>query len=311
MKYVVTGGAGFIGSHIVEELVSRGETVIVIDDLSTGSLDNLSRVVDKIAFIKGSILDRDLLETHMVGVDFVLHLAAFVSVAESVDNPMLCHNINSTGTLNVLMAAKKCGVKRVIYSSSAAVYGDDPVLPKKEDMLPSPKSPYAASKLSGEYYCYMFNHLYGLETVVLRYFNVYGPRQRADSEYAAVIPKFVDAIKSGRQPMIFGDGRQTRDFCFVSDVVNANLLSCSSSDAPGKVFNIANGRTLSILQVLSVLCTSLGKDVNPVHKEERAGDIKHSSADIVKAEKMLSYRPDISFEEGIRKIVHSVGNIFK
>ena len=301
LKAVVTGGAGFIGSHITEELLARGYRVVVVDDLSTGSLENINGLdgLGRLEFIQGSVTDAALLESTLQGAAFVFHQAAIPSVPLSVEHPLPTNEANVTGTLNVLNAARTAGVRKVVYASSSSVYGDTPILPKREDMPPSPLSPYAVSKLAGEYYCAAFNAVYGLPAVSLRYFNVYGPRQSAISAYAAVIPKFIEAVKAGRPPLIFGDGTQTRDFTFVKDVVQANL-SAALSPAVG-VYNIGCGQRVSLnqlaLQVLSLLARP---DLVPVHDVSRPGDVAHSLADISRAWEAFGYQPEYSLEQGLR-----------
>jgi len=281
---VVTGGAGFIGSHLTRSLMKRDYNVKVIDNLSTGKLKNIEGLIagNDIDFIQGSITSLSLLQNLFQDVSCVFHLAAIPSVPRSIDEPIPSHQVNATGTLNVLLAARDNRVNKVIYSSSSSVYGDTPTLPKKESMLPNPQSPYAVAKLSGEYYCRVFQEAYGLPTVCLRYFNVFGPRQDPDSQYAAVIPKFIRSCLEGNSPTIFGDGEQTRDFTFVSDVVSANLLA-EESKVSG-VFNISRGDSITINQLAEYIIKLIGSNVEPVYKEPRPGDIKHSLADVSKAE---------------------------
>ena len=298
-KVVVTGGAGFIGSHLVAELAGRGYHVIVLDDLSTGAMPNIAPLLkdNNVTFTEGSIIDLPLLRSLLQGVRFVFHLAALPSVPRSVKDPLTSHEINATGTLNVLVAARDCAVKKVIYASSSSVYGDTPTLPKREDMPPHPQSPYAVTKLIGEYYCHVFHQVYALSTVCLRYFNVYGPRQDPSSEYAAVIPKFIKMVFEGNPPVIFGDGTQTRDFTFVKDAIAANILS-AESDATG-VYNIGAGKNISINQLARLIIGFSGNNMSPVHKEPRPGDIIHSLADISRA-KAFGYEPKYSLEEGLQ-----------
>ena len=303
-RAVVTGGAGFIGSHIANELVARGYQVAIIDDLSTGNKENIAALLKQsnVEFIEGSIVDLSLLNKLFRGVDYVFHLAAIASVPRSVKNPQASHEVNITGTLNVLLAARDTGVKKVIYASSCAVYGDIPTLPIKEEMLPKPQSPYAATKLAGEYYCQAFHRVYGLPTVCLRYFNVYGPRQDPDSQYAAVIPKFIQRVIDDKPPIIFGDGEQTRDFTFIIDVVEANILA-AESEATG-VFNIGRGQSISITRLTELILGLAGNNVKPVHEEPRPGDIIHSLADISRA-RSFGYEPSYNLEEGLRKTIAS------
>ncbi len=301
MRYVVTGGAGFIGSNIVRHLVEQGEDVIVIDNLATGKEDNLRDVKGKIKFIKKDVCD--IQTEDFKGVDFVLHQAAIPSVARSVRDPLASNKANVEGTLKVLIAAKDAGVKRVVYAASSSAYGDTPTLPKKEDMPPNPLSPYALTKLTGEYYCKIFYKLFGLETVILRYFNVFGPYQDPTSEYAAVIPKFITAVLKGEQPVIFGDGTQSRDFTFISNVVKANILACTAKDAAGKVINVACGARIDLNELLKLINKILGRNIQPRYSEGRKGDVKHSLADISLAKDVLGYKPEIGFEEGLRKTI--------
>ena len=303
-RAVVTGGAGFIGSHIADELVARGYQVAIIDDLSTGNKENIAALLKQsnVEFIEGSIVDLSLLNKLVRGVDYVFHLAAIASVPRSVKNPQASHEVNITGTLNVLLAARDTSVKKVIYASSCAVYGDTPTLPIKEEMLPNPQSPYAATKLAGEYYCQVFHQVYGLPTVCLRYFNVYGPRQDPDSQYAAVIPKFIRRVIDDKPPIIFGDGEQTRDFTFIIDVVEANILA-AESEATG-VFNIGRGQSISITRLAELIIELTGIILKCVHEEPRPGDIIHSLADISRA-RSFGYEPRYNLEEGLRKTIAS------
>lgn len=301
---LITGGCGFIGSHIAEALVADGVKVRVFDNFSSGKLENLKGFGADIEVIRGDVCDPDDLSAAMKGVNHVFHEAALVSVAVSVEKPVDNDAINIRGTLNVLQAARAAGVRRVVFATSAAVYGNNPVLPKREDMLPEPESPYALGKLTGEYYLKLFSSLYGLETVALRYFNVFGPRQDGKSMYSGVISRFTDDLKSGRIPTIFGDGQQTRDFVYVKDVVQANLLAMRSLRVGrGEIFNVATGRTVSLLQLLDALKKITGSQVTPQFKEARAGDIKHSLADISKIQMALGYAPKFGLEEGLRAIL--------
>ncbi len=300
MKVVVTGGSGFIGSNLAGELV-RDHEVTVIDNLSTGRIENLDYIRDKIELINGSILDLDLLRVVFAGADTVFHQAAIPSVQRSVDNPIASNQANVDGTLNVLVAARDCGVRKVVYASSSSVYGDTPTLPKREDMKPNPKSPYAVSKLAGEYYCRVFSDVYGLKTACLRYFNVFGPRQDPKSEYAAVIPRFVTRILEGKPPVIYGDGQQTRDFTFVKDVVKANILA-GRGEAEG-VFNIACGRRISLNDLALRIMEIAGNQVEPVYDKPRAGDIKDSLADISAARRAIGYYPDYDMDSGLKETI--------
>ena len=303
MRIVITGGAGFIGSNLAEVLaLAPNNEVCVVDDLSTGRVENIP-VAGGIEFIKGSITDLQLMNEVLADADFVFHQAALPSVQRSIEDPAHTNEVNIRGTLNVLMAARDAGVKKVIYASSSSVYGDTPELPKREGMTPNPLSPYAVTKLVGEYYCKVFNDVYGLNTISLRYFNVYGPRQDPHSEYAAVIPRFVSRILKGEPPIIYGDGQQTRDFTFVKDVVNANILAMKS-DATG-VYNIASGRRISI-QGLATLITRLtgrDRDVEPVFDKPRKGDVRHSLADISRARADMGYKPEYSLERGLEETI--------
>ncbi|GAB4572438.1 MAG: SDR family oxidoreductase [Anaerolineae bacterium] len=302
--YLVTGGAGFIGSHIVEALVEAGETVRVIDNFATGRPENLAPFRDRITFYELDITDRAALDEAFDGVDYVLHQAAIPSVPRSVDDPLGTHDANVTGTLNVLDAARKAGVRRVVYAASSSAYGEIAGEYKREDMNPSPLSPYAAAKLAGEHYCQAFFHVYGLETVALRYFNVFGPRQDPTSQYAAVIPLFVTAMLDGRPPTVYGDGLQSRDFTYVANVVRGNLLACKApAAAAGQVINMACGDSISLLDLIAEINAILGTDIAPVHTAPRPGDIKHSKADITRARELLGYEPQVSFREGLARTV--------
>ncbi len=303
-KTLITGGCGFIGSHIAEALVADGTNVRIFDNFSSGKLENLNGFGSDIEVIRGDICDPESLNGAMKGITQVFHEAALVSVAVSVDKPLDNDAINIRGTLNVLQAARVAGVKRVVFATSAAVYGNNPDLPKRENMLPEPESPYALGKLTGEYYLKLFSSLYGVETVALRYFNVFGPRQDGKSMYSGVISRFTDDLRNGRTPTIFGDGQQTRDFVYVKDVVQANLLAMRSSKVGrGEIFNVATGKTVSLLQLLDTLKKITGIQVAPQFKEARAGDIKHSLADISKIRDALGYAPKFGLEEGLRAIV--------
>jgi len=302
-RYLVTGGAGFIGSNIVEELVKRKQEVVVIDDLSTGKRENIEPFLDMITFIEGDIRDRELVRKALDGVDYVLHQAALASVPRSIENPILVNEVNVSGTLILLEESRRAGVKRFVYAASSSAYGDTEILPKREDMNPSPLSPYAISKLTGEYYCSVYYKVYGLETISLRYFNVFGPRQDPNSQYAAVIPIFITKLLMGESPTIFGDGEQSRDFTYVSNVVNANLLAATSDNAKGQVVNIACGERYTLNELLDILKRMIGKDIKAIYTDPRPGDVKHSQADISLATKLLGFKPEISFEEGLKKSV--------
>ena len=301
--YLVTGGAGFIGSHIVDKLVQLGEKVRVIDNFVTGKKENLAKSINKIELINGDIRDRKKLQVALKSVDFVLHQAALRSVPRSVDDPISTNDVNITGTLLLLEQSRKCKVQRVIYAASSSAYGDSPELPKKETQLPAPVSPYAVSKLAGEYYCSMYNKLYGLETISLRYFNVFGPRQDPASEYAAVVPKFIELALKGKTLEIHSDGLQSRDFSYIDNVVSANLLAVKSKKGIGEVFNIACGEKWTILDIAETIGRIIDKKLKYHHTPLRKGDVRHTLADISKAKKMLGYKPITNFEEGMRKTV--------
>ena len=298
MKTIITGGAGFIGSNLAEELSKKHE-VVIIDDLSTGRVENVKDL--DLELVQGSITDPDLLKENFRGVDCVFHQAALPSVQRSIEDPVRANEVNICGTLNVLVAARDAGVAKVIYASSSSVYGDTPTLPKREDMKPDPKSPYAVAKLTGEYYCRVFNEIYGLKTVALRYFNVYGPRQDPSSDYAAVIPKFANRAMAGKPPIIYGDGEQTRDFTFVRDVVQANVLAMESS-ATG-VFNVAAGTRISVNNLAGMIMEIIGNRVDCVYEEPRAGDVRDSLGDISKAYAGFGYAPRYGVEEGLKETI--------
>jgi nucleoside-diphosphate-sugar epimerase len=300
-QYLVTGGAGFIGSNIAEKLVARGDKVRILDNLSTGKTENMDGFRDKIEFVHGDIRYLNTVMEAMDGVDYVLHQAALPSVPRSVQTPLESNDNNTNGTLNILYAAKQNNVKRVVYAASSSAYGESPTLPKVETMKPAPLSPYAVNKLVGELYCSVFNTVYGLETVAIRYFNVFGPRQDPTSYYSAVIPKFIKALLEGRQPTIFGDGEQSRDFTYVDNVVHANLLACKAQDAAGEMMNVACGERITLNELVSSLQKILGIDISAKYESPRAGDIKHSLADIAKAEKLLGYEVQVSMQEGLTR----------
>ncbi len=302
-KYIVTGGAGFIGSNIVRELVRRGESVKVIDNLSTGHRENLEDLMDKIEFVKADIGDLEALQKEFKGADYVLHQAALCSVPRSIDNPINSNDANVAGTLNVLTAARDNKIKRVVYASSSSVYGDITTPAKIEEERGKILSPYALTKLAGEIYCQLFYELYGLETVVLRYFNVFGPSQDPESQYAAVIPLFIKAALNNESPVIFGDGVQSRDFTYVANNVEANILAATRPGIAGEVFNIACNTSISLNELVAEINHILGKNIKPVFKPRRSGDIKHSKADITKAKTLMGYEPKVSFREGLKKTV--------
>ena len=300
MKFVVTGGAGFIGSHLVEAIAGSHE-VVVIDNFSSGKRENLRRFADSISGIQGSITNLPLLKDAFKGAEGIFHLGAIASVARSVDNPIATHETNLTGTLNVLLAARDCGVRTVVFSSSSAVYGDEPTLPKREDLPSVPLSPYAVSKLAGEYYCKVFSELFGVRTVSLRYFNVFGPHQDPQSEYAAVIPKFITKLLNNQPPVIFGDGKQTRDFVYVKDVVQANLLAMQSS-ATG-TFNIGSGKSIDLNSLARTVAEIMKVRIPPIYEEPRSGDIRDSVSDITLAKKVLGYQACYSLEKGLAETI--------
>jgi len=298
-KALVTGGAGFIGSHITDALVSNGCQVAVIDDLSTGKLSNLEHVKDKIKFYEGDILDQVILEKAVKNCDVIFHQAAIVSVPWSIENPVNSAMVNEMGTLSVLESARKNNVRRVVIASSSAVYGDDPQLPKSENMALKPLSPYAVQKLTGEYYSSLYYKLYGLETVCMRYFNVYGPRQDPTSPYSGVISIFMSKAVSKKTPVIYGDGNQYRDFVFINDVVRANLLAASTDGASGEVFNVGTGKYVTINGLWEMACELSGINIKPEHESLKPGDIVESVANIDHAQKILQFKPEYSFKNGL------------
>ncbi|MFC1907121.1 SDR family oxidoreductase [Chloroflexota bacterium] len=295
---VVTGGAGFIGSNLAEKL-AIDNSVIIIDDLSTGRKENVASLIkrDNIRFIQGSILDLNLLEESFRGVDFVFHQAALSSVPRSIRDPLSTNEVNITGTINVLVAARATNVEKVIYASSSSVYGDTPTLPKREDMPPNPQSPYALTKLVGEYYCRIFHQVYSLPTICLRYFNVYGPRQDPNSEYAAVIPRLISKVSQDKPIIIYGDGTQSRDFTFIEDIIQANIIAAENNTTG--IFNIGRGERITINELAKLVITIIGKNIETIYQQPRAGDVKHSLADISKA-KTFGYKPKYSLEEGLK-----------
>jgi len=301
--YLVTGGAGFIGSHLVEALARRGERVRVLDNLSTGKRENLARAADRVEIIIGDLCNEADVKRAVSGCDVVLHQAALASVPRSVQDPLATHAACATGTLVLLHEARKAGVRRLVYAASSSAYGNPPnsSAPKRESDLPSALSPYAAAKLAGEMYCQAFWKSYGFETVALRYFHVFGPRQDPSGPYAAVVPLFIKAILAGKQPLIYGDGRQTRDFTYVENVVQANLLAAEAKGAAGQIFNIGSGVAYSLLDVLGETNAILGTNVEPVFQPERAGDVRDSLADISRAKEVLNYQPAVGFVEGLKR----------
>jgi nucleoside-diphosphate-sugar epimerase len=303
MRFLVTGGAGFIGSNIVEELLKRNHTVRVLDNLSTGKKENLTDFLGRIEFIQGDVRNYDQVRSALDGIEVVLHQAALSSVPRSISDPISSNDVNAGGTLNVLKAAKDAGVRRVIYASSSSVYGDTPELPKHEGMVPNPLSPYAVSKLTAELYCRVFPRIYGLETVALRYFNVFGPRQDPLSQYSAVIPKFITAMLKDQQPIVFGDGEHSRDFTFVANVVQGNLLAATAVCEPGSVMNCACHGRITLNELIREINSLLGKNLKPIYREPRTGDIKHSFASIEKARTMIGYSPTVDFRRGLEMTV--------
>jgi len=301
--YLVTGGAGFIGSHIAEALVKRGDRVRVLDNFMTGKRENLVHLTGKIEFIEADIRDYTAIRQAAENVNVIFHEAAIPSVPRSVADPQLSHDVNVNGTFNVLMAARDVGVKRLVFAASSSAYGDTEVLPKTETMMPNPLSPYAAAKLVGELYCQTFTRVYGLETVGLRYFNVFGPRQDPTSPYSGVISKFVTALLENQTPTIFGDGEQSRDFTYIANVVDANLRAAEAPEAVGQVMNLGIGERITLNQLLDELQKIIGTNLKPEYKEIRAGDVRHSLADITRAENLLGYRPLVGLAEGLKYTV--------
>lgn len=301
MRYLVTGGAGFIGSNLVDELVRRGHSVVVLDDLSTGKECNLDSVRGKIELRVGTIVDLATVQSACKGVDYVIHLAARVSVPKSVDDPIGTNTVNTDGTLNVLVAARDAKVRRVVYAASSAAYGESPVLPKTEDMPAEPISPYGVSKYVGELYAQVFGQVYGLENASVRYFNVFGPRQDPSSPYSGVLSRFMYAVIHEQQPVIFGNGEQSRDFTYVANVVDETLRACEALGASGQVFNGGTGLRVTLNQVLTMLQEITGKRISAKYEPPRTGDILHSQADISLALQVLGYQPSVLFEEGLRR----------
>lgn len=302
-KMLVTGGAGFIGSNLVRALLKRGDEVRVFDNLSTGSLLNLEEIQGEIEFLRGDLEDFSALERAVDGVDCIFHQAALASVPRSVERPLDTHLACTTGTLNLLFAAQQAGVRRVVYAGSSSCYGDQPYASKREQDLLSPLSPYAAAKLAGEHYCHAFYQSYGIETVCLRYFNVFGPRQDPTSEYSAVIPLFITRMLQGERPIVFGDGLQSRDFTYIDNVVAGNLLAADAEGASGKSINLANGRSTSLLQLIACINELLETDLAPIHQPKRKGDVRDSLADISRARRLLGYRTLVDFQEGLRRTI--------
>jgi nucleoside-diphosphate-sugar epimerase len=301
MRYLVTGGAGFIGSNTVDELVRRGHSVVVLDDLSSGKEENLSEVRSKITFVKGSIIDLEVIHKAIHQAEYVIHLAAKTSVPRSVKDPLETNKINVEGTLNVLIAARDNKVKRVVFAASSSAYGETPTLPKLETMPPQPISPYGVSKYVGELYAQTFGRCYGLENVCVRYFNIFGPRQDPDSPYSGVLSRFSAAFLEDQQPCVYGDGEQTRDFTYVDNAVQANLLACEAAGASGEVFNIGTGERVSLNHTLACLRRISGRNLQAKYEPAREGDIRDSQADISKAREVLGYEPTVMFDEGLER----------
>lgn len=301
--YLVTGGAGFIGSHIVNALVARGDRVRVLDNLCTGNRANVKAFGGKVDFVEGDLVNPQDVARAVDGVEVVLHQAALASVPRSVDTPLDTNAACVTGTVTLLDAARKNGVRRVVFAGSSSVYGDQSIPAKHEGLLPMPLSPYAAAKCAGEYYCQAFTSTYGLETVTIRYFNVFGPRQDPKSQYAAVIPKFITEILADRRPTIFGDGKQSRDFTYIDNIIHGNLLAADAPAAVGKTINVACGESFDLLQLMDGINKALGTNVEPVFEPARAGDVRDSLADISLARKLLNYEPVVGFEEGLKRTV--------
>jgi UDP-glucose 4-epimerase len=303
MKYLVTGGAGFIGSNLVLELLRRGQQARVLDNFATGRRQNIRPFQDQIELIEGDFRSYHIVREAVDGVDFILHQGALPSVPRSIKDPITTNQVNVEGTLNILNAAVDAGVKRVVFASSSSIYGDSETLPKQEEMFPNPLSPYAVSKMAGEKYCQVFARIYGLHTVALRYFNVFGPRQDPTSQYSAVIPKFIRAILEDRQPTIFGDGKQSRDFTFIQNVVEANILATESDFPPGMVFNCACHERIDLNELVSSINKILDKKIKPIYADQRPGDVKHSFANIERIKQHLGYKPRVFFEEGLRHTI--------
>jgi len=302
-SFLVTGGAGFIGSALVHRLLDLGHSVRVVDNFSTGFRRNLDNCLDRIELVEGDLAELAVCEASAQGVEYVLHQAAIPSVQRSVEDPLSSHRANVTATLNMLVAARNAQVKRFVFASSSSVYGDSETLPKVETMPEKPLSPYALTKLAGEKYCELFHRIYGLATVSLRYFNVFGPRQDPHSPYSAVISRFVEAALRGRRPIVYGDGEQSRDFTYVDDVVEANLLACHADDLGGMVFNAGTGRRHTLNNLLSSLSTIVGRPLEPEYSNPRVGDVRHSQAGIEKAQRFLKFKSKVSFQEGLERTV--------
>ena len=302
-KFLVTGGAGFIGSNICRRLVSQGCFVRVVDNLITGKKSNLADVIDKIEFIQADMGDSEVAQSAMKDIDVVLHQGALPSVPVSVNNPAATHQHCVNATFTLLLAARDAGIKRFVYAASSSAYGDSPTSPKVETMPTSPLSPYAVAKLTGEYYCSVFCNIYGLQTISLRYFNVFGPYQDPKSQYAAAIPAFVTAILKDKPPTIYGDGRQSRDFTYIDNVVSANLLAARANQTKGEVINIACGQAVTVNEIIDMINELLGKNVKPIYTDPRPGDVKHSLADINAAQNLINFKPLVHFHEGLQKAI--------
>lgn len=303
-RFLVTGGAGFIGSSLAEHLVSQGESVVILDDFSTGKRENVADLGGSCKLIEGSVTDLDVCRLAVAGVDYVLHEAALPSVPRSIEDPVASNDVNIAGTLNILVASRDEGVKRFVFAASSSAYGDTEQLPKVETMQANPLSPYAITKYSGELYCEAFSRLFGLDTIALRYFNIFGPRQDPASQYSAVIPKFISALLGGESPVIFGDGEQSRDFTYIENVVHANLLACEAGpEAAGKVINCACGERATLNEIAQIVKEILKSDIPVRYSEPRPGDVKHSLASLERAEKLLGYVPKVALREGLDKLV--------
>jgi nucleoside-diphosphate-sugar epimerase len=303
LTYLVTGGSGFIGSHLAQNLAAQGERVRILDDLSTGRIENLASFREQVEFVQADIRRLDAIRPYFEGVDYVLHMAAMPSVPRSVADPVTSNAVNVEGTLNVLLAARDAGVKRVVFAASSAAYGDNPQMPRVETLLPAPLSPYALTKVTGEYYCQVFARLYRLETVALRFFNIFGPRQNPYSQYTGVLSKFITCYIRRETAVIFGDGEQSRDFTYVANVVDAVLKACKAPGASGGVFNVGVGESYTLNYTLGVLNRIFGYEMKPRHEEPRAGDVRESLADITMARRVLGYKPKVRFEDGLLRTV--------
>ena len=307
MRILVTGGAGFIGSHLAERLLREGHEVRILDSFATGRRSNLD-ALDGVELVEGDIQSYERAHTAVLGCDYVLHQAALPSVPRSIQDPLTSAAVNTTGTLNVLLAARDAGVRRVVFASSSSVYGASTALPKLEEMPALPISPYAVSKLAAESYCRVFSQVYSLECVALRYFNVFGPRQDPQSQYAAVVPRFITAALQGQRPVVFGDGEQSRDFTYIDNVVDANLLALTAPDAVGEVFNVACGERYTLNALLTLVGEVAGVEIDPEYREPRPGDVLHSQAGIDKARRLLGFAPAVGFADGVRRTVEDIAS---